>query len=94
MSQVVNPINRVTIQDLPTEMVELSEEALSKVFGGREAVFGPPEGGAVFGPTGGGAVFGPPERAVFGPTGGRAVFGPPERAVFGPTGGRAVFGPV
>jgi len=41
MSQMVNPINRITIQDLPSEMVELSEEALSQVFGGCGFVIGP-----------------------------------------------------
>ena len=73
MSQVVNPVNRITIQDLPTEMVELSEEALSQVFGGCGAVFGP----SVCPPGGCGAVFGPSVcPPVVTPGGGGAVFGP------------------
>jgi bacteriocin leader peptide (microcyclamide/patellamide family) len=36
LSQWINPVNRITIQDLPAELVELSEEDLQQVFGGRE----------------------------------------------------------
>jgi hypothetical protein len=57
MSQMVNPVNPITIQDLPSEMVELSEEALSQVFGGCEVV--------VVGPTPG---CGGCEVVVVGPT--------------------------
>lgn len=39
MSQRVNPINRITIQDLPAELVELSEEDLQEIVGGTK----PPE---------------------------------------------------
>jgi bacteriocin-like protein len=35
MSQAAQPINNVTIQDLPSELVELSEEELSQVYGGK-----------------------------------------------------------
>lgn len=34
--QVAQPVRRITIQDLLTEMVELSDEALSQVWGGRK----------------------------------------------------------
>jgi bacteriocin leader peptide (microcyclamide/patellamide family) len=34
MSQWTQPVNRITIQNLPTEFVELSEEDLSQVYGG------------------------------------------------------------
>jgi hypothetical protein len=34
MSQAAQPVNRITIQDLPTELVELSNEGLSQVWGG------------------------------------------------------------
>ena len=51
-----------------TEMVELSEEALSQVFGGCGPVIGPSRCQPVFGPTGGGPVIGPSGRQpVFGP---------------------------
>jgi putative ATP-grasp target RiPP len=36
MSSMVNPVNRITIQDLPAELVELSEENLHQVVGGKE----------------------------------------------------------
>jgi bacteriocin leader peptide (microcyclamide/patellamide family) len=32
--QATQPVNRITIQGLPTELVELSDEALSQVWGG------------------------------------------------------------
>lgn len=34
MSQATQPVNNLTIQDLPIELVELSEEVLSEVGGG------------------------------------------------------------
>lgn len=34
MSQMVNPINSLTIKDLPVELLELSEEDLQQVVGG------------------------------------------------------------
>ena len=34
MSQMVHPINRITIQSLPTELIELSENDLQQVVGG------------------------------------------------------------
>jgi bacteriocin leader peptide (microcyclamide/patellamide family) len=34
MSQAAQPVNKLTIQDLPIELVELSEEILSEVRGG------------------------------------------------------------
>lgn len=39
MSQVAQPINNVTIQNLPSELAELSEEELSQVYGGTEYPF-------------------------------------------------------
>jgi hypothetical protein len=37
--QATTPINCITIQDLPSELVELSDEALSQVCGGNYAYF-------------------------------------------------------
>jgi hypothetical protein len=34
MSQMINRANRITIEDLPAELVELSEEHLQQVMGG------------------------------------------------------------
>ena len=39
MSQIVKPVSRITIQDLPAELVELLDEDLQQVVGGRK----PPE---------------------------------------------------
>jgi hypothetical protein len=36
MSQMVNSVNRITIQDLSAELVELSAEDLQKVVGGKK----------------------------------------------------------
>ena len=41
-SQSAQPVNNLTIQELPIDLVELSEEALSQICGGSGfAVFGP-----------------------------------------------------
>ena len=41
-SQSAQPVNNLTIQELPIDLVELSEEALSQICGGGSgAVFGP-----------------------------------------------------
>ena len=42
LSQMTAPINHITIQDLSTELVELSNEALSQVRGG-QVNFTPPD---------------------------------------------------
>jgi hypothetical protein len=34
MSQMVNPVSRITIQDLPVELIELSENELKNVVDG------------------------------------------------------------
>ena len=34
MSQAAQPVKHLTIKDLPAELVELSDEALSQVYGG------------------------------------------------------------
>jgi bacteriocin leader peptide (microcyclamide/patellamide family) len=39
ISQMVNPVNHLTINNLPAELVELSEENLQQVVGGKK----PPE---------------------------------------------------
>jgi bacteriocin leader peptide (microcyclamide/patellamide family) len=42
MPQIVNPINRLTIQDLSSELVELWEEDLKKVIGAGDPPVKPP----------------------------------------------------
>jgi bacteriocin leader peptide (microcyclamide/patellamide family) len=37
MSQAAQPVNKLTRQDLPIELVELSEEILSQIWGGKIA---------------------------------------------------------
>jgi hypothetical protein len=53
MPQATPFLNRLTIQDLSIELVELSEEALSKISGGSGFVVGPtaPVANWVVGPT-------------------------------------------
>ena len=85
MTQAIQPINRLIIQDLPVELAELSEEVLSQISGGGP-IFGPCGGGSsgggpIFGPCGGGSSGGGP---IFGPCGGGSSGGGP---IFGPCGG-------
>jgi len=40
MSRANDFVNRIAIEDLPTEMIELSDEALSQVCGGNDYTFG------------------------------------------------------
>jgi len=52
-NQANNSANRIASQNLATEMVELSDEALSQVWGGSESCFWetqPIDGGGYYGP--------------------------------------------
>ena len=53
ISKAITPVNHITIQDLPAELVELSDEALSQVCrgsGGCPWETQPIDGGGYYGP--------------------------------------------
>ena len=53
ISKAITPVNHITIQDLPAELVELSDEALSQVCGGSGGCpweTQPIDGGGYYGP--------------------------------------------
>jgi bacteriocin-like protein len=45
--QTTQPVNRITIQDLPTQFVELSDKELQQIVGGRQPRAGGQVGGSI-----------------------------------------------